>query len=177
MSGVADETDATDAAIAPAAGIEVLHAAHYAPLVRLATLMLGDLHSAEEVVQDAFIRMFAAWDRVRDPSQRARYLQSAVMNGARNRAARRRVAARFVPFRETPPSLIEDGIVAEERHRALVDALRRLPRRQRECLALRFYLDLSEREIARTLGIAEGSVKTHTHRGLRALGALLEEKP
>jgi RNA polymerase sigma factor (sigma-70 family) len=72
-------------------------------------------------------------------------------------------------------------VVDDVRRRAVIDALAELPRRQREVLALRYYLDLSEREIAETLGISAGAVKSHASRGAAALRThlthLLEESP
>jgi len=155
--------------------IEALHNAHYTPLVRLVTLMVGDLHLAEEIVQDGFLKVYAGWHRIRDPDRRISYLRSAVLNGARNRLARTRVADRFVPFWSPPEDTTAARVLATDRERALVAELRKLPRRQRECVALRFYLDLYESEIAETLGISPGSVKTHTHRALQTLAERVEQ--
>jgi RNA polymerase sigma-70 factor (sigma-E family) len=153
-----------------------LYREHYRSLVRLASLLLDDVGSSEEVVQDAFVRVHVAWDRITDPSKRVAYLRSAVLNGARSRLRRRQVRRRLepVPDRLTGESAEAGALVAEE-HRQVLAALRSLPDRQRECLALRYYLDLSEADIAATLGISAGSVKTHTHRGMAALEKALEE--
>jgi len=78
------------------------------------------------------------------------------------------------------PALVPDAPGADtasldsERRRAVLDALRALPQRQREVLTLRYYLDFSEREIAQTLGISQGAVKSHASRGAAALRQLLE---
>jgi RNA polymerase sigma factor (sigma-70 family) len=66
--------------------------------------------------------------------------------------------------------------VLSDDRRAVVEALRSLPRRQREVLILRYYADCSEAEIARLLDIAPGSVKTHAHRGLESLRKALEDR-
>ncbi len=156
---------------------------HYRPLVRLASLLLDERGACEEVVQDAFVRLHLAWGRLRDRERAPAWLRSAVLNGARSRLRRRVVADRWQRAQEArgdgsgdpSPDGPEDGALMAERHREVIAALRTLPRRQREALALRFYLDLSEAEIAGTMGISTGSVKTHVHRGLAALATLLEE--
>jgi RNA polymerase sigma-70 factor (sigma-E family) len=154
-----------------------LYRDHYRSLVRLASLLLDDVPSSEEVVQDAFVRVHMAWDRITEPSRRLAYLRSAVLNGARSRMRRRQVRRRLepVPDRLTAESAEAAALVTED-HREVLAALRGLPDRQRECLALRYYLDLSEADIAATLGISTGSVKTHTHRGMAALEKALEEE-
>jgi RNA polymerase sigma-70 factor (sigma-E family) len=139
-----------------------LYQEHRWSLVRLASLLLHDPVDAEEVVQDAFVQAHVAWVRLRDPEKALPYLRSAVLNGCRSRLRHRKVVARFEP-RAPSPSLSPE---------AATEAA--LPERQRECLVLRYYLDLSEAEIATTLGISTGSVKTHAHRGLATLAARLE---
>lgn len=152
-----------------------LHTEHCRELVRLAGILLGNRETAEEVVQDAFAKVYEVWDRVRDPTRRASYLRSVTLNGARKRLRRRRVAARLMPMRPRDPRVPEDAALASEREHHLIAELGRLPHRQRECLVLRFFLDLDEAETAEVLGISRGSVKTHAHRGLRTLGSRLEE--
>ena len=150
-----------------------LYREHRAALVRLAALLVGD--EAEEVVHDAFVRTHVAWDRLRDPERALSYLRSAVLNGARSRLRHLRVVDRTRLVPPGPGRSAEAVAMAAEEHRRVTAALRSLPTRQRECLALRYYLDLSEAEIASTLGISPGSVKTHVHRGLVALADRLEE--
>lgn len=149
-----------------------LYDEHRASLVRLAALVVpGD---AEEIVQDAFVRAYIAWDRLRAPDKALAYLRSTVLNGARSRARHLRVVGRTDPPHGAPAASPEAAAVARDEHNHVIAALRALPRRQRECLALRYYVDLSETEIANTLGISNGSVKTHIHRGLAALAHHLE---
>ena len=152
-----------------------LYRAHFRSLVRLAALLLDDVPTAEEVVQDAFVQLHRNWSRVEDESKRAAYLRSIVLNGARSRtrrrATRRRLEAVAAP--RAHESAETFALQSEER-RTVLAAMRALPDRQRECLVLRYYLDLSEAEIAATLGISAGSVKTHTHRGIAALERALE---
>lgn len=158
----------------PDAALSALYAAQYRPLVRLATLLLADQAVAEEVVQDAFVAMHGAWRRLRDPHKAAAYLRQAVVNRARSGLRRRSVEARYAPA--PPPDVASAEIAAigaVERDRVLA-ALRELPRRQREVLVLRYYLDLSEAQIAETLGISRGAVKSHAARGMTALRSVLE---
>jgi RNA polymerase sigma-70 factor (sigma-E family) len=150
-----------------------LYREHRGALVRLAALLVGD--EAEEVVHDAFIRTHVAWDRLRDPDRALSYLRSAVLNGARSRLRHLRVVDRTRLAGPGSGRSAEAVAMAGEEHRRVIAALRSLPTRQKECLALRYYLDLSEAEIAAALRISPGSVKTHVHRGLAALVERLEE--
>jgi len=152
-----------------------LYRQHRWDLVRLASLLVRERADAEEVVQDAFVKTLVAWDRVRDRSKALPYLRSAVLNGCRSRLRHQRVVDRTdAPVGDAPASPEQSAVTADEQQRVL-DALRALPTRQRECLVLRYYLDMSEAEIADTLDISAGSVKTHAHRGLAALADRLEE--
>lgn len=153
-----------------------LYRDHYRSLVRLAALLLDDLGASEEVVQDAFVKLHQGWDRVTDPSRRVAYLRSIVMNGARSRGRRRAARSRLHIVAAGAAESAEAGAVRAEDHREVLAALRALPDRQRDCLVLRYYLDLSEAEIAATLGISPGTVKTHTHRGMAALEKTLEAR-
>jgi RNA polymerase sigma-70 factor (sigma-E family) len=156
--------------------IELLWRREYPPLVRLARLLVDDRESAEEVVQDAFVRVFGRLHRVPEDKAPA-YLRSAVLNGARSSLRRRRVQrAHDETVRWGRDADGAHDLRGHARHE-VVAALRGLPRRQREVLALRYYLDLTERDTADALGISVGSVKTHAHRGLAALAQFLEPNP
>ena len=155
-------------------GLRSLYQEHRLSLVRLATLLLHDPVDAEEVVQDAFVQAHVAWARLRDPEKALPYLRSAVLNRARSQLRHRKVVERLEPRPAAPGPSPEAAIEAGDDRRRLLAALGTLPERQRECLVLRYYLELSETEIAATLGISAGSVKTHAHRGLAALAARLE---
>jgi RNA polymerase sigma-70 factor (sigma-E family) len=155
-----------------------LHREHYRSLVRLATLLLGDVGSSEEVVQDAFVRLHLKWGGLRDLDRAPAYLRSAVMNGARSLLRKRKVRDRHAERRaviSVAPSA-ESGAMADTERARIVDAMRHLPDRQREALALRYYLDLSEADTAAAMGVSAGSVKTHVHRGLAALSEVLGEE-
>jgi RNA polymerase sigma factor (sigma-70 family) len=104
------------------------------------------------------------------------YLRATVMNLARSRMRRRLVARRRVEPAVRPAMSAEEHTLLLADQQEVLDAVRALPRRQRECLVLRYYLDLSETEIASTLGISNGSVKSHSSRGLAALAQRLEER-
>ncbi|GAA4694228.1 SigE family RNA polymerase sigma factor [Nocardioides conyzicola] len=156
--------------------LEQLYAAHWRQLVRLSVLLVRDQGVAEEVTQDAFVAVHARWSRLRDPDLALAYLRQAVVNRSRSALRHRAVVERHAA-RRTPP-LIEAGAdqaaLATDRRSAVLDALRRLPQRQREVLALRYYLELSEAEIADALGISRGAVKSHASRGAAALRLLLQ---
>lgn len=157
-----------------------LFAVEGAALVRLARLFTDDRTAAEDLVQEAFVRLHRAADRVQDPDKAAAYLRSIVLNLARDHnrrglmSLRHRDAERLEPPPEPTP---QDRIEADEDELAILEALRGLPPRQRDCLVLRFYLELSSTEIADTLGISANSVKTHVKRGIAVLRSTLGEEP
>jgi len=153
-----------------------LFAAHYRQLVRLAALLLADRAVAEELVQDAYVQLHQRWGKLRDPHKALGYLRTSVVNGARSAQRRRGVADRYaagqLPLAPAPSA--ELGALGALGRAEVVAALRALPVRQREVLVLRYYLDLSESEIADTMGISRGAVKSHASRGLAALRTTLE---
>ncbi|MCZ7529712.1 MAG: SigE family RNA polymerase sigma factor [Acidimicrobiia bacterium] len=151
-----------------------LYQEHYRSLVRLAVVLLDRRELAEEVVQEAFIKLHGKLDRVKDQSRIDAYLRSIVMNLARSRMRRRMVARKHPPEPMLDAPGADADIDLRDDQREVVDALRSLPARQRDCLVLRYYQELSEAEIAETLGISKGSVKTHTSRGMAALTKVLE---
>jgi RNA polymerase sigma factor (sigma-70 family) len=157
--------------------LEGLHRAHYADLVRLAALLLADRARSEEVVQDAFVRLATRNRALRDPARAPAYLRSAVLNGARSALRHGKVADRHAArhLRVVDGTGPAAAAVASDEQRRIIDALRSLPTRQREALALKFYGELSEAEIAAAMGVSTGSVKTHVHRGLAAMALQLEE--
>ena len=164
--------------VGPTATLADLHREHYRSLVKLASLLIDDRATCEEVVQDAFVAVFRSAARLRDESKLPAYLRSAVLNAARSQLRKRQVRTRLrsvdAPVSEVASA--ETGALIADDRRAVLDALRSLPDRQRDVLVLRFYLDLSESEIADTLGIAGGTVKTHARRGLDALAQELESR-
>ena len=155
--------------------VEQLYAAHYRRLVRLSALLVGDPETAEEIVQDSFVAMHGRWGSLRDPDKALAYLRQTVVNRSRSALRHRRVRARYVPGLAPDLPGADEDVLATERRTLVLEALRSLPDRQREVLALRYYLDLSEAEIAETLGISKGSVKTHASRGVAALRSQMED--
>lgn len=155
-----------------------LHRTHYRSLLRLASLLVEDLATCEELVQDAFVATLTGERTFRDGARVPAYLRSAVLNGARTHLRRRRMRERARPLQvaATFERSAECGALVADEHRRVLMAVRSLPERQKEVLALRYYLELSESEIAETLGIAAGTVKTHARRGLAALHQLLEDR-
>jgi len=156
-------------------GYEELFTAHFWGLVRLAALLGAD--DAEDVVQDAFVRLHRRRRSLRDQNAALAYLRSSVCNASRSRLRHLRMARRR-HAQLAPPG--EDGsaeqhVVHGEDVRALLAAVADLPARQREVLVLRYWLDLSERDTAGTLGIAPGTVKAHTARAIAALGRRLKD--
>jgi len=148
----------------------------YPAMVGMASLLLRDRAAAEDVVQEAFVCLLLKWDRLRDPSKAGAYLRTTVLNVARGRLRRDRTAQRKLrPLRVVVDST-EDAALASTEHVRVMAAVDGLPRRQRECAVLRYYLDLSDGEIAEALGMAIGSVKSHLHRARAALEAALEER-
>ncbi|MGH9209155.1 MAG: SigE family RNA polymerase sigma factor [Acidimicrobiales bacterium] len=154
-----------------------LYREHYRPLVRLASILVDDVSVCEEIVQDAFVAVVRRGGGWADAERAPAYLRSAVLNGARSHLRKQQVRRRWLRMARPPddgPSADRPALLAAE-HRTMLDALRALPERQREVLALRYYVELSEAEIADTLGISRGSVKTHAHRGLATLATRFEE--
>ena len=156
--------------------VTALYLAHYRGLVRLAALLLDDAGAAEEVVQDAYVRMHGSWRRIRDPQAAVGYLRTTVLNLARSRLRHRQVARRHAPAPLPDAPSAEQGALDRLEHRRVVAALRALPERQRECLVLRYYADLSEAQIASALGISRGTVKSHAARAMTALREVLERE-
>ena len=149
--------------------VSELYAAHRLALVRLAVLLVDDLGSAEDVVQDAFAALTRRRNGLSDPSKALAYLRVSVVNGSRSALRRRRTARGYVPPHDVGPPSPEDRSVLAEEHREVVAALDLLPPRQREVVVLRYWSGLSESEIAATLGISAGTVKSTASRALASL--------
>jgi RNA polymerase sigma-70 factor (sigma-E family) len=164
----------------PETGLAAAYREHYRSLVRLAALLVDDVGTCEELVQDAFVAVFRRPDRVRDSAKLPAYLRSAVLNGARSHLRKRQVRRRFAVIEggRAPEraAAAEAGALARDDQRAVLEAMRELPDRQRDVLALRYWGELSESEIADVLGIAPGTVKTHARRALEALADRLENR-
>lgn len=165
--------------VAPAArtGVDVagLYAAHRLALVRLAVLLVDDVALAEDVVQDAFIQLHRRADRLDDPGAAVGYLRVSVVNTARSVLRRRRTVRSFLA-RASPPAHVaaaDRDVLRHEEHDEVIAAVRDLPPRQQELLIMRYWSDLSERQIAQALGISEGTVKSTASRALDKLESIL----
>ena len=167
LESVSGEWDAARA-------VTAIYTTHYRSLVRLAVLLVRDVATAEEVVQDSFIAMHGAWRRLRDTEKALSYLRQSVVNRSRSVLRHRMVVDKNAPKPAPDMPSAEQGAISLLERSAVIAALRTLPPRQREALVLKFYADLSEAQIATAMGISRGAVKSHTARGVAALRVVLE---
>lgn len=140
-------------------------------LMRLALLLTGDRHDAEDAVQDTLIAVAQAWPRVRLETAHAylrRALTRRVLDGQRRR---REFPAESLPERSVP----DLGLLRLEEDRAFVERVRNLPERQRAVIVLRYYADLPDAEIARALRCSVATVRSQAHRALEKLRATQPE--
>ena len=170
-----DPTTVPDAAPADDEVVAVFRR-EYPAMVGMASLLVGDRAAAEDLVQEAFVRLLLKWGRLREPDKAGAYLRTTVLNLARGRLRRDRTAQRHLRALRVVSDSPEDAALAGAEHTRVMAALADLPRRQRECAVLRYYLELSDGEIAEALGVAAGSVKSHLHRARAALEGALEDR-
>ncbi|WP_460606467.1 RNA polymerase sigma factor [Jatrophihabitans fulvus] len=157
--------------------LRALYDAHWRYLVRLATLMVDDVASAEDVVQDAFLAFHRRSGELRDPDAALGYLRTSVVNLSRSVLRRRQTVRKHLKVAEPEATAgADDHAILRDEHREALAAVRKLPRHQREVLVLRYWSGLSEKEIAQTLGISNGAVKSAASRGLAALQKTLGEE-
>ena len=151
-------------------------------LVRLARLFVDDRDAAEDLVQEAFLRLARSTHRINDIDRAPAYLRSIVLNLARDHNRRGLVSLRHhstsigtrpggerAGVDSTPAAPTPDLLVQSEDHRMVIEAVRSLPVRQRDCITLRYFEELGIDAIASTLGLSPNSVKTHLQRGLAGL--------
>jgi RNA polymerase sigma-70 factor (sigma-E family) len=179
------DTDASGRHRGPAGGdtdaaqaVTALYDAHAVSMIRIALILLGNRAEAEDVVQDAFFGLYRRWSKLADPANALTYVRSAVLNGSRDtlkRQARRDRRERASAGSRPDAGSAEALALLGEEHRRILVAVGRLPGRQREALVCRFYLEMSEEETARAMGISRGTVKSATSRAVAALGRLLKE--
>jgi RNA polymerase sigma-70 factor (sigma-E family) len=176
LAGVSED-EAASAAWRPAdrdGAITALFLANHRMLVGFALLLVDDLATAEDVVQDAFLALHRRWVWMRDPGAAREYLRRSVLNGCRSQLRRRRTRrTAATPTEASLSPSAEAAAVERSEQDELVAYLATLPVRQREVLVLRYFFDQSEAEIAHTLAISRGSVKQHASRGLARLNLLL----
>ncbi|MGA5193460.1 SigE family RNA polymerase sigma factor [Streptomyces exfoliatus] len=143
--------------------------AHYRSLLGLAALLLDDTASCEDVVQEAFIRVHSARKRVREPEKTLAYLRQTVVNLSRSALRRRILGLKLLSKPMPDMASAEEGAYDQLEREDLIKAMRGLQRRQREVLALRYFSDMTEAQVAEALGISLGSVKAYGSRGIAAL--------
>ncbi|MFE4514573.1 RNA polymerase sigma factor [Kitasatospora sp. NPDC056783] len=153
-----------------------LYHAHRLGLVRMAVMLVDHQDLAEDVVQDAFAQLYQRYGEELDDLDNALgYLRTSVVNGARSMLRRRKTAREYVPPHVADAPSAEDHAVLNDEHRRVLVALQELTPRQREVLVLRYWSDLSEAQIAETLGLSRGAVKSTASRALDALEKHLEK--
>jgi RNA polymerase sigma-70 factor (sigma-E family) len=151
--------------------VSELFRARYPEMVRLADLLGAD--DPEDIAQEAFAQLIRKQRSLRDPGAAVAYVRSSVCNLVRNRHRHLRVVRLRTPAaHDEQPA--EHAVMLRQDHAEVIAALAALPARRREAIVLRYWLDLSEREIAAAMGVSRGTVKAHVSRGLDALGQALE---
>ncbi|WP_241968638.1 SigE family RNA polymerase sigma factor [Streptomyces sp. ICBB 8177] len=148
--------------------------AHYRSLLGLAALLLDDTASCEDVVQEAFIRVHSARGRVREPEKTLAYLRQTVVNLSRSALRRRILGLKLLSKPMPDMASAEEGAYEQLERDQLIRSMRGLQRRQREVLVLRYFADMTEAQVAETLGISVGSVKAYGSRGIAALRVAME---
>jgi RNA polymerase sigma factor (sigma-70 family) len=151
-------------------------------LVRLARLFVDDRDAAEDIVQEAFLRLARHAGAIDAIDRAPAYLRSIVLNLARDHNRRGLVslrhhttAGRDVDVEHDPTADVADRLARDDESIRVLDAVRRLPLRQRDCVTLRYFEEYSIDRIADTLGLSANSVKTHLRRGMEHLGRMLAE--
>ena len=147
-------------------------------LVRLARLFVDDRDAAEDIVQEAFVRLARHGARIESIDRAPAYLRSIVLNLARDHNRRGLVSLRHHATRGREVDVVVDAgdqLVRSEEHRRVLAAVRGLPTRQRDCITLRYFEEMSIEQIGATLGVSPNSVKTHLQRAMAALDRLLIE--
>jgi RNA polymerase sigma-70 factor (sigma-E family) len=153
--------------------LEDLYRTHRMRLVRLALLLVDEVATAEDVVQEAFTGLHRNWGNLRDSAAAVGYLRTAVVNGSRSVLRRRKTARDYTPPHVANARSAESLAMLTAEHQAVVNALSQLPPRQREVLVLRYYGNLTESEIAEAAGMSKGTVKSTASRALEALQKIM----
>ncbi len=147
-------------------------------LVRLARLFVDDTDAAEDLVQEAFLRLARHAGKIDEIDRAPAYLRSIVLNLARDHNRRGLVSLRHHATSGREIDVVDgvgDELVRTEEHRRVIDAVRALPARQRDCITLRYFEEFAIDRIASTLGLSVNSVKTHLRRAMAALDRSLGE--
>jgi RNA polymerase sigma-70 factor (sigma-E family) len=150
---------------------------HYRCLVRLAWLLVQDVTTAEDVVQDSFVAMHTAWRRLQDSDRALAYLRQSVVNRSRSVRRHRAMVGRNASQPGSGMPSAELRALSSLEPAAVVRALRSLPARQREALVLKHYGNLSEEQVASAMGVSQGAVKRHVASAIAALRVVVEIDP
>jgi RNA polymerase sigma-70 factor (sigma-E family) len=155
--------------------VSALYQTHALALKKLAFVMTGDQPTAEDIVQDAFLGLCRRWPSLHESDNALGYVRTSVLNGCRSvhRVRFRRQGITLDAPEDTASA--EDLAILGEANREVLSAIRRLPARQREAVVLRYYLDMTQDQAARAMGVSPGTVKSATSRGLAALARMLKE--
>lgn len=162
VDAVDDAPDRTD-------GLRVLYERSHADMVRFAAFLTGNVDTAEDVAHEAFVRVFDAWDRIEDPEKADAYLKTTVVNIVRGGFRRDEVAARRAERHLVAVPSAEDDAIGRLGREVVLAAVASLPLKQRACVVMRHWMRMTESEIAATLDVSVGSVRTHVKRGTATL--------
>ncbi|MFC0038027.1 RNA polymerase sigma factor [Actinomadura rayongensis] len=160
----------------PPSALTELYRDHRVEFVRIGMLLVGDRATAEDVLHDVFLRMQLRPPHLADDTKLLAYARAAILNGCRMALRRRRLIRRLSEPHRPPVWSAESAVILDEDRRTVLRALHRLPRRQREALVLRYYLELSDQESAEAMGVKAGTVRSTVARALAALGRELGEE-
>jgi RNA polymerase sigma-70 factor (sigma-E family) len=158
------------------AGLRELYERRHADMVRFAAFLTGDVSAAEDIAQDAFAKVFDAWDRIDDLDRIDAYLKSTVVNLVRGGHRKQQVAERQTSNHLTVVPSAEDAAVGQIGRERVLAAVSGLPLRQRACVVMRHWMRMTESEIAETLDVSVGSVRTHIKRGTESLKTSLGDE-
>lgn len=158
-----------DAPVTRERAVRELYERTHADMVRFAAFLTGDVHAAEDIAHEAFVRVFDAWDRIEQPERIDAYLKSTVVNLVRARHRRDVVASRRPEPALSLVASAEDAAMGRVGRERVLAAVAALPLRQRACVVMRHWMRMTETEIAATLDLSVGSVRTHIKRGTETL--------
>jgi len=157
-------------------GLEELYARHAGAMVGLAYLLTGDRYQAEDLAQDAFVRVAGRFRHLRDPDAFEGYLRRTIVNLFTSQLRRRRVERAYLAREARRPEPVSADEPDVETREELWAAVHRLPERQRAAVVLRYYEDLSERDVAAALGCSPAAAKSLVARGMETLRGVVRER-
>jgi RNA polymerase sigma factor (sigma-70 family) len=168
-----DRVERVDAATS-VIDVAALYREHRLSLARIALLLVDDMATAEDVVHDSFIALQQNAHKLRNPSAALAYLRTTVVNKSRSLLRKRQTVRKHLALaRDEHAEAADSELMLATEHQEVLAAVRQLPQRQQEVLALRYWSNLSEAEIADALGISRGAVKSNASRGMDKLEAIL----